>query len=121
MTRLAAMAPRAATTRGALDEAEELAMTVAVCSDTTVFVSVTRVTTPRLLTAPVLDDTAGVFVVPVIRNMLDPSSWLAVMMDRVEVVEGAAELSGAPLVVSAVMSATGEEDDSTRAEEAEEG
>lgn len=85
--KLAATAASAAAVRGPAADAPELAMTVAVCSAMTVVVrlSVMRVTTPRLLTAPVAEDEGAAFVVPVMRNMLDPSSWLAVMMERVDV------------------------------------
>lgn len=116
MSKLAATAPTAARRRGVLDRADELAMTVAVCSDTTVFVSVTLVTTPRLLTAPVLEETAGELVVPVMRNILDPSSWLAVMIDLVLVVAGAAEDWVFVPDVAVVVSA-GEEEETPRDEE----
>lgn len=111
MARLAAAAASAATTRGALRAAPELAMTVAVCSATTVVVtwSVTRVMTPRLLIAPVLELLCAAFVVPVIRNMLEPSSWFAVMIDRVDVVVGLA-LLGVPALVL-VVGSDGDGDD----------
>lgn len=88
MTRpLAMIAARAAATRGAEEFAADLAMTVAVWSAVTVSVrlSVIRVITPRLFTAPCDVDVGAAFVVPVIRNMEDPSSWFAVMIERVDV------------------------------------
>lgn len=116
-TMLATTAEMAATRRGAFEPADELAMTVAVCSATTVFVSVIRVMTPRLLTAPVLELAAAELVVPVMRNILDPSSWFAVMIDLVLVVEGAAELSVFVPEVAVEVDSAGEEEGAVRVDE----